>query len=927
MVFVAWHMVSARFPDHVYRIGWQVDPPFQTRGAEGQASGLAVDLVRAAARRRGIRLEWSEHPEGSEAALLGKQVDLWPFMTLRTERVGRFHISEPFLETELAILVPAASRFHRVSDLANASISLDNIPINLRWMQAMIPSARVVPSAGVREALDHLCLGQADAAFLEEYNAVETLLSGGSCANFPLRWINVPEERSRLGVGATLENAAVADAIREEIGFMAADGVLQDALGQWGYMSGLHLETVQERLNASRRETRLKWGILLFTVLLTLTVWQSVGLHREHQRTLRAERSQRGTEERLRLMADNSTQMVLAYDMNRKLTYANPAAANLVGYTPAELQTEGFIDWVHPDDRERMFSYWDGLFRGESFREVEYRLIAKDGTVKWANATWGPIRDESGRQVGVQGSERDITERKIAENALRESERRFRGLLENVHLSALMMDMDGRLTFCNDFVCNAVGRTREELIGHDVAEYMVPEDRERVAGLIQALKEDKAPSHWTSEPGIVAKNGKIRRFQACSMVLRDAQGRPVGVANIGADVTDHRMLEQQYLQSQKMEGLGRLAGGVAHDFNNLLTVINGYSEILFRKLREEDPLRGSADQVRKAGARAADLTRQLLAFSRKQVSQPKPLDLNLVVGDSQEMWERLLGAKIRLIFRLSSEVGQIMADSGQIHQVLMNLVVNARDAMPQGGTLVVETSNFDVSAGYAAANREAAEGPHVLLAVSDTGVGMDEETKRQIFEPFFTTKPVGEGSGLGLATVFGIVKQSQGWLDVYSEPNMGSTFKVYLPRILSSEPVIEAATPAVNAAPCSETILLVEDQEEVRTLARNILEDQGYNVLSAPTADAALKMAVGCSAPIHLLLTDVVLPGMSSRELASQLVAARPGIRVLFTSGYTHEAAALRTALDRSTAFLPKPYLPDAMASKVRELLDSASVG
>ena len=928
MVFFSWRAVMpARFADRVYRIGWQVDPPFQTRGANGQASGLAVDLVRAAARRRGIRLEWSEHPEGSEAALSGKQVDLWPFMTLRPERVGRFHISEPFLETELAILVPAASRFHRVSDLANASISFDNLPINLRWMQVMIPNARVVPASGIREALDQVCLGHADGAFLEEYNAVEILLSGGSCANVPLRWINVPQERSRLGVGATLQNAAVADAIREEIGGMAADGALQDALGQWGYMSGLHLDTVQERLNASRREVRLKLGIVLFTVLLALAVWQSVRLHREHQRTLRAERSQRGTEERLRLMANNLTQMVLAYDMNRKLMYANPAVQTLVGYSPAELEKDGFIDWIHPDDRERMFAYWDGLFRGESFREVEYRLVAKDGTVKWANATWGPIVDESGRQVGVQGSERDITERKIAENALFESERRFRGLLENVQLSALMMDMDGRLTFCNDFVCNSVGRTREELIGHEVTEFMVPEDRDRVSALIQALKEDNAPAHWTAEPGIVAKNGKVRRFQACSLVLRDAQGKPVGVANIGADVTDHLVLQQQYLQSQKMEGLGRLAGGVAHDFNNLLTVINGYSEIIFRKLREEDPLRASADQVRKAGARAADLTRQLLAFSRKQISQPKPLDLNLVVADSQQMWERLLGPKIQLVFRLSPASGQVMADAGQVHQVLMNLVVNARDAMRDGGTLVIETSNFDVGAGYAAANREAVEGPHVLLAVSDTGVGMDEETRTQIFEPFFTTKPVGEGSGLGLATVFGIVKQSQGWIDVYSEPGIGSTFKVYLPRIQSTEVIAETPTPVGGGAPCSETILLVEDQEEVRTLAQNILEDQGYNVLSAPTADVAWELAEGCPDPIHLLLTDVVLPGMSSRELASHLLAARPGIRVLFTSGYTHEAAALRTALDRGTAFLPKPYLPDVMASKVRELLDRTPVG
>jgi len=440
--------------------------------------------------------------------------------------------------------------------------------------------------------------------------------------------------------------------------------------------------------------------------------------------------------------------------------------------------------------------------------------------------------------------------------------------------------------------------------------------------LLAALRSDTAPSHWTAEPAILAKNGKLRRFQAYSLVLRDALGKPAGVANIGADITDQRALQEQYLQAQKMEGLGRLAGGVAHDFNNLLTVINGYSEIVFRKLKEDDPLRSSADQVRKAGARAADLTRQLLAFSRKQMIQPKPLDLNLVVTESEAMWGRLLATDVQLVIRRSPSLGLVMADAGQIHQVLMNLVVNARDAMAEGGTLSIETANFEVDAAYAAANPEAVEGAHAMLAVSDSGVGMDDETRRRIFEPFFTTKPPGKGSGLGLATAFGIVKQSHGWIDVSSEPGAGSVFKVYLPRIQSPESTANVPSPIGAGARCSETILLVEDEEEVRRLAKSILEEFGYRVLVAASAPAALAAAESHSGPIHLLLTDAVLPGMSSRELASRLIARRPEIRVLFTSGYAQDAAALRANLDPGTAFLAKPYLPDAMAAKVRELLD-----
>jgi PAS domain S-box-containing protein len=928
LAIVVWQTARRRsVPDRLYRIGWELDAPFQTTGSDGQPKGLAIDVVREAARRRGIRLQWIHKPEGGEAALRGQTVDLWPFLTVTPERTKILHISEPFLETEHCLLVPAASSFQCVRDLAHATVSLHGMPMTHKWRHTVLPEARPLAVATTGDAVSQVCKGNADAAFLDEYTAIQAFLSGGSCADVPLRWINVPGSVARLGIGSTFANSLAADAIRDEIGVMAAEGTMQNTLGQWGYMSGLHLKIFQELWNARQREMRLELGIALFALLAAMASWLALRAHRERDRAQRAERSQRGTEERLRLLAANLTQMVLAYDMDRKLTYANPAVQTLIGYSPEELASTHFIDGIHSEDRERMLALWDDLYQGKSFREVEYRLIAKDGTVKWVSATWGPIHDASGQQVGVQGGGQDITERKLAEEALRESERRFRGMLENVHLSALMLDLDGTITFCNDYVVSATGWAREELVGHPVTSFLLPEDRERVAGLIQSIKTDAGPSHWTAEPGILAKSGRVLRFRASTVVLRDAQGKPTGLANIGVDITEQHALQQQYLQSQKMEGLGRLAGGVAHDFNNLLTVINGYSDIVFRKLEERDPLRPKVDQVRKAGARGADLTRQLLTFSRKQVSQPKPLDLNLVVADCQEMWGRLLGEEIQLVIRLSSVIGQVMADAGQIHQVLMNLVVNARDAMPDGGTLVIETSNLEVDASYVAANREAVEGPHVLLAVSDTGVGMDEDIRRQVFEPFFTTKPVGEGSGLGLATVFGIVKQSKGWIDVYSEPGAGSTFKVYLPRIQALESAAETVAPLCSTTPCSETILLVEDQEEVRSLAKNVLEEQGYSVLSACSANAALELAEHYSGSIDLLLTDVVLPGMSSRELAGRLIVKRPQMRVLFTSGYTQEAAALRTVLDQRTAFLPKPYLPDVMAARVRGLLDSPAQG
>jgi PAS domain S-box-containing protein len=688
-------------------------------------------------------------------------------------------------------------------------------------------------------------------------------------------------------------------------------------------MSGLHLESVEALLNAHRRERWLELGIGLFAVLLALALWQAVRIRREKVRTLCAERAQRGTEQKLRLMANNLTEMVLAYDMNRRLIYANPAVETLTGYSAAELELEKVapIDWVHPDDRVRMMAHWGNLFEGKSVSEEEYRLVTKDGTVKWAASTWGPILDEAGRQVGVQGSEHDITERKAAEEALRESERRFRGLLEDIQWAAVITNLRGYTMFCNQYFLTATGWERDEFIGHRVTDFLVPEDRARVSGILQNFSKD-TPSHWTTEPGVLTKNGKVRWLQATNLVLRDAQGNPVAVATVGADITEHRALQEQYLHAQKMEGLGRLAGGVAHDFNNLLTVINGYSDIVFQKLQEGDPLRSNLDQVRKAGARAVDLTQQLLAFSRRQMIQPKPMDLNLVVADSETMWKRLLGENIHLVTSLNPALGPVMADAGQIHQVLMNLVVNARDAMPDGGKLTIETSNADIDPVYAAANSEAVAGPYILLAVSDTGAGMDEETRKRIFEPFFTTKPPGAGSGLGLATVYGIVKQNHGWISVSSEPGKGTAFKIYLPRLESKPSRAEAPVPMRAGKPCSETILLVEDQDDVRRLAKTVLEECGYRVLASSSGPKALALVESHPGPIHLLLTDVVLPGMNGRELAERLTAARPGIRVLFTSGYTHEAAALRTVLDRGLAFLPKPYAPHAMAAKVREVID-----
>jgi nitrogen-specific signal transduction histidine kinase/CheY-like chemotaxis protein len=388
------------------------------------------------------------------------------------------------------------------------------------------------------------------------------------------------------------------------------------------------------------------------------------------------------------------------------------------------------------------------------------------------------------------------------------------------------------------------------------------------------------------------------------------------------DVTGRRQLEDQLRQAQKMEAVGMLAGGVAHDFNNLLTIISGYSQLILNGLPPGDANHYSAEQILKAGERAAALTRQLLAFSRPQVLQPRVLDLNKLVTGLSTLLRRVIGEDVDLQLALRPELGRVSADAGQIEQVLMNLVVNARDAMPKGGTLTIETANVDLDESYSARHMAVKPGPYVQIAVSDNGGGMDEVTQARLFEPFFTTKGAGRGTGLGLSTVFGIVKQSGGNLDVYSVPGRGTSVKVYLPRI-DQPAVLEAESTGRPVATGSETVLLVEDEEMVRHLVRETLVRAGYKVLDTSDPVEGRRLSESYRGTIHLLITDVVMPKISGRELAGELVARREGMKVLYMSGYTDHAIVNTGILHKEVAFLQKPFTPAALTAKVREVLES----
>jgi two-component system cell cycle sensor histidine kinase/response regulator CckA len=445
-----------------------------------------------------------------------------------------------------------------------------------------------------------------------------------------------------------------------------------------------------------------------------------------------------------------------------------------------------------------------------------------------------------------------------------------------------------------------------------------PDDREAVRTSIEEAR--RQHTDWNILYRTPWPDGTVHWINETGKTFYDEAAMPVRAAGIALDVTERHILEEQYRQSQKVEAIGQLAGGIAHDFNNLLTAIHGYSELLSDELGPESPHQHDVTEIRRAAERAASLTRQLLAFSRRQILEPRVLDLRDVLRGLESMLKRLIGESIAIVLRLTDDDARVKADPGQIEQVILNLVLNARDAMPDGGSLFLEVATVELDEAYARRHVSAQPGRYVMLAVSDTGVGMDAATQARIFEPFFTTKPEGRGTGLGLSTVYGVVKQSSGTVWVYSEPGRGSTFKVYLPKVdeLAEQPEIQ---PAADDLTGSETILVVEDEPGVRALLAKVLHRYGYRVLLAATPHEALDLARQYADPIDLLMTDVVLPEMNGRALAQQIAIHRPATRVIFMSGYTDNAIVHHGVLDPDTPFLQKPFTPYAVARKVRSVL------
>lgn len=644
-------------------------------------------------------------------------------------------------------------------------------------------------------------------------------------------------------------------------------------------------------------------------------------LQQEIAERKQAEAALKESEAKYRTIFENSGTALIFIEEDMTISLANKEFEKLSGYSSSEIEgKKGWVEFVeNVDDAERMKEYhrMRRIDPRSAPKTYEFRLRNRFSCIKDVVMT---VTLMPGRKQSL-GAILDITERKHAEVALAKARNFLDEIINSISDPVFVKDRKHRWILVNDAFCRFMGHGLSELLGKSDYDF-VPQ---KEADIFWSKDEDVllTGAENINEEEFTDARGSVHTIVTKKTLYTDEEGEKY-IVGIIRDITERKRLEQQLRQAVKMEAVGTLAGGVAHDFNNHMMAVIGYSELILQRIEAGSALQRDVQQIRKAGERAASLTKQLLSFSRRQVVQPKVLDLNAVMADMEKMLRRLIGEDIDLVSIPCPELGRVLADPDLIGQVIMNLAINARDAMPDGGKLTIETANVCLDEAYTRQHHGVEPGSFVLLALSDTGAGMDEATLSRIFEPFFTTKPRGKGTGLGLSVVYGIVKQSGGHIWAYSEPGRGTTFKVYLPRAEEeSERVGLRARCEELLGGGTETVLVVEDEKTVRDLTCRILREHGYTVLEACNGQEGIGICIGRNGPIHLLITDVVMPGMSGRELARKIEKLRPATKVLYISGYTDKAIVHHGVLDAGTCFLQKPFTAAHLARKVREILNS----
>jgi two-component system cell cycle sensor histidine kinase/response regulator CckA len=689
---------------------------------------------------------------------------------------------------------------------------------------------------------------------------------------------------------------------------------------RYGFDEGAYIEAVKTVPVWSRE----KLNSYLFFIKGLIEIITSIGL--KNLKETEARKRIQETEDRQRTILDTTLDGFWITDRGGRFLEVNDAVCRKLGYSRPELLRMSISDIEAIDGPEEIEGKLQGIMREGSAR-FEGKHRCRDGTIRDMDVSVNYLPPPHDCCFAFL---RDVTDRKKAEETIRQSEYKLSFLVKQTMFAVIEWDTEFRVREWNPAATAIFGYSREESVGRHATELIVPRslkgDIEKVYGNLLSLE---GGVRNTNEN--VTKDGRIILCEWFNTALTDENGTATGAISFALDITSRRhaeeekaKLEAQLQQAMKMEAVGRLAGGVAHDFNNLLTVITGYSDLLLQNTAKGSPMQGELREIKRAGERAASLTQQLLAFSRKQIIEPKVVRLNLSVAEVHTMLSRLIGEDIELQAITGKSLGSVKIDPGQFQQILMNLAVNARDAMPGGGKVVIETENVELDEGYCVLHPYVAPGRFVMLSITDTGEGMSEEVKAQVFEPFFTTKERGSGTGLGLAMTYGVVRQAGGSIDVESCVGKGTTFRIYLPRVEE-----ESVTPAKDISPPTfpggtETVLLVEDEGSLRMLCGRILGDLGYRVIPACNGAEAIALAKAHGSSIDLLLTDVVMPGMNGKELSTRLLSCLPEMKTLYMSGYTDDAIVRHGVLDVGVSFIGKPYSREGLARKIREVLDGA---
>ncbi|MBI5832207.1 MAG: transporter substrate-binding domain-containing protein [Armatimonadetes bacterium] len=911
-------------------------PPFAYLDADGRPRGITVDIWQLWSRRSGVPVEFRlQEWDAALAALRQGKADVVGGMFRTPQREAQYDFTRQLLSIPSSIFFDQdLGGIKDATDLAGFRVGVVKGDSAEEYLPTSCPKATLVSYGSTEELVAGALAGDVKILVADAPVVLYYLAKSPGGARFRQAGASLASNRQcaavRKGNRATLDlvNAGFARISQREIDAIVARWSGRDTQNRFPWRDvGIAAAAVLAMLAGS-----LAWNLTLsrrVAVATRVLNQRNTELEQSHKALLDGERELREGEARYRSVVENIQDVYYRTDREGRLSMISPSGARLLGYESAEAMVgrpnQSF--WHVPEQRERFLVDLSEL---GAVRDYEVDLEHTDGSVVPVATTSRLIRDEAGQVAGVEGIFRDIAERRRADAALRESEARFRGVFENApYAIAISRLSDGQYVDVNQAFADSLGLTRAQCLSLRSSDLSVRANSDQDEGMARAMRGEAVRDVSVD---VVAPDGTQRSilFSTAPVVLGDERC----AISIVVDVTDRKQAEReqgklrdQLAQAQKMDSIGRLAGGVAHDFNNMLGVIIGHAEFALLSAEPGSPLHHDLTEIRGAAERSADLTRQLLAFARRQTVAPRLLDLNDTVAGMLRMLRRLIGENIELAWLPGANLGAVHMDPSQMDQILANLCVNARDAIGDTGRVSIETSVVTLDADYCALHTEAHPGDYVLLSVSDTGHGMDAQTRARVFEPFFTTKEVGRGTGLGLATVYGIVRQNDGLINVYSEPGQGTTFRIYLPRTAPADAPTtrRAAMPPPERG--SETVLLVEDEPSVLSMASMMLERQGYLVLAAGGPEEALRLAAEHEGAIHLLLTDVVMPEMNGRDLATHLQARYTGLKCLFMSGYTAGLIAHHGVLDEGVPFIEKPFTMSALAAQVRAVLDSTRSG